>query len=360
MDTQSNENENLWEVFEKDVQIELDQSRRALKEVTMMLEQSQAELAKLTQRNQVITNNLRQIQSQIDTAPRADIRVAYDTGLDVQHRLLVMRGQLEKLQSDQENTQRMVAFLEKTQGVLVEGIKKGQPGRPGSASATLEMVINAQEAVRQRLSMQMHDGPAQALSNFILRMDIANRLMEIDPNQAKQEMADLKVEATRTFAKVKSFISELRPMMLDDLGLIPTLTKYGENFKEQTGMDVVISVNGQDHRLEPYLEIMVFRAVQELMGNTVRHNIDYPMKITVNVQVSIEENQIRLSVSDNGKGFDPEKLKDSPGVGLKLIRERVEILGGYMDIDAGVGQGCKVSFTIPTIDRELVSAKTGS
>ncbi len=90
-----------WDEFRQEITTELDQSERALKEITLMLEQSQVDLKKLTQRNTAITAHLQQVQSQIDSLPRADIRMAYDSALDAQQRLLLTRGQLEKLQSDQ-------------------------------------------------------------------------------------------------------------------------------------------------------------------------------------------------------------------------------------------------------------------
>jgi two-component system sensor histidine kinase DegS len=99
------------------------------------------------------------------------------------------------------------------------------------------MLVNAQETERQRLSRQMHDGPAQALSNFILQTEIAMRLMDVDAGQAREELNSLKASAMGTFQKVRNFIFELRPMMLDDLGLAPTIRRYADAFKEQTGLD---------------------------------------------------------------------------------------------------------------------------
>jgi two-component system, NarL family, sensor histidine kinase DegS len=342
--------------FQEEIQAESDQTRRALKEVKLMLEQSQAELGKLTQRNTAITGHLQQIQGQFDTIPRPDIRTAYNSALDTQQRLLVMRSQLEKLQSDQTGMQKLLVFLEKTLSLLseyqpVRGIK-GSGSHISGGSAILEKVIDAQEAVRQRLSTQMHDGPAQALSNFMIRVDIASRLLDIDPVKAKEELNNLKVEATRTFSSVKGFITELRPMMLDDLGLFPTVRKYVESFKEQSGIDVNLTIKGQERRLAPYLEVMIFRAVQELIGNVYHHNQDNPIKVVINLQILIEDNRIIVLVSDNGKGFDLETLEKSDGLGLKLIRERVEMLGGTLKIDSSVGQGCKVTFHVPSLETE--------
>ncbi|HVN54222.1 MAG TPA: ATP-binding protein [Anaerolineaceae bacterium] len=336
-----------WETLQDDLRAEAEQSERALKEINLMLEQSQAELNKLAQRNTAITVHLQQVQSQIDTLPRADIRMAYDAALDAQHRLFVMRGQLEKLQSDQAHLQRYISLLDRAQQLSSSagGSKPAAQVRSGSASETVEMLINAQEAERQRLSRQMHDGPAQALSNFILQTEIAVRLFDIDQARAREELTNLKLAAMATFQKVRNFIFELRPMMLDDLGLVPTIKRYGDTFKEQTGMDISVLVTGVERRMEPYLEVMVFRALQELMGNAARHS----QASQVKVQMDLEDNSVHVTVDDNGKGFSQDILETNDGIGLKVIKDRVEMLGGYMDIDSTVGQGTRISFQVPSM-----------
>lgn len=342
------------EDYQQQLQNELDQTRRALKEIKLMLEQSQAELTKLTQRSSAINAHLQQVQAQFETMPRADIRSAYNAALDAQQRLLVMRGQLEKLQSDQGNLQKYVQFLEKTIQLVNDGGLAGSNKTRNSGSQVVELVIKAQEAERQRLSRQMHDGPAQALSNFIVQTEIATRLFEIDASRAKEELTNLKTSAMTTFQKVRVFIFELRPMMLDDLGLYPTIRRYVDAFKEQTGVEVSVNLKGQERRFEPYQEIMIFRALQELMGNAARHNEDFSGKLQITVGISPEDNLVKVTVSDNGKGFDPSTIEESSGVGLKLIKERVEMLGGYMEIDSAVGQGCRVSFQVPSLDIDSV------
>lgn len=325
-----------------DYQSELEETQRALREVTLMIEQSQGELSKITQRNAAISTHLQQVQKQ--GAPPEEFKMAYDSALDVQQRLFVMRGQLEKLQNDKGHLEKIKAVLESAVAGATEASNSSVPaGSSKGQMAGIEMIVNAQEAERQRLSRQMHDGPAQALSNFILQTEIAMRLLDIDPAQAKDELGNLKTSAMGTFQKVRNFIFELRPMMLDDLGLIPTLRKYADAFKEQAGLDVSVLVTGTERRLEPYLEVMVFRAVQELLGNASRHS----QAALVKVQVDLGNDLIRVSVDDNGKGFDPETLKDATNLGLKLIRERAEMLGGNFEIDSAAGTGARISFTVP-------------
>ncbi len=269
------------EVYQQQLQNELDQSRRALKEIKLMLEQSQAELTKLTQRSSAINAHLQQVQTQFETMPRADIRSAYNAALDAQQRLLVMRGQLEKLQSDQGNFQKYIQFLEKTIQLMNDGDLTGGKKPRNTGSQVLELVIKAQEAERQRLSRQMHDGPAQALSNFIVQTEITSRLFDLDASRAKVELVNLKAAAMTTFQKVRVFIFELRPMMLDDLGLYPTIRRYVDGFKEQTGIDVNVNLKGTERRFEPYQEVMIFRALQELLGNASRHNEDFGGKLQI-------------------------------------------------------------------------------
>ncbi|HAV77510.1 MAG TPA: histidine kinase, partial [Anaerolineae bacterium] len=189
----------------------------------------------------------------------------------------------------------------------------------------------------------LHDGPAQALSNFILQTEIAMRLFDIDAAQAKEELNSLKGSAMGTFQKVRNFIFELRPMMLDDLGLVPTVRRYADAFKEQTSLDVNVTVTGNERRLEPYLEVMLFRAIQELLGNAARHS----QSTQVKVLLDMGDERVRVSVEDNGRGFDPDSVQQGNSLGLKLIRERAEMLGGNFELDSSVGSGARVVFAVP-------------
>jgi two-component system sensor histidine kinase DegS len=349
--TDAQEEVSRWEALRKNVEDTLEQAKREMSEIDLMLEQSQLEVNKLTQRNASISAHLQQVQGQFESLPRADIRMAYDSALDSQQRLFVMRGQLEKLQSDQAHLERHILILEK----VMQAMEGGSPdtGRRSASDTveTVEMMVQAQEAERQRLARQMHDGPAQALSNFILQTEIAMRLFDLDTEKARDELNNLKMSATKTFQKVRDFIFDLRPMMLDDLGLMPTLKRYIEAYKDQPSMDVRLSITGTERRLESYLEVMVFRAIQELLTNAIRHS----QATQVKVQVDMAENNVRVTVDDNGKGFDVETLDEKSNLGLKVIRDRVEMLGGYMEVDSVSGQGTRVTFQLPAASNAELS-----
>ena len=328
---------------ELDMQSELEETEKALREVTLMIEQSQGEVMKLSQRNAAITTHLQQLQNQFDQMPPQEIRNVYDSALDAQQRLFVMRGQLEKLQNEKSHLERFKSTLERARLASGSGSVVASVSGSRGPLASVEMLVNAQETERQRLSRQMHDGPAQALSNFILQTEIAMRLMDVDAGQARDELNSLKASAMGTFQKVRNFIFELRPMMLDDLGLAPTVRRYADAFKEQAGLDINVTITGHERRLEPYLEVMLFRAIQELLGNAARHS----QAGLVKVVVDLGEDRIRVSVDDNGKGFDPESVLQGNSLGLKLIRERTEMLGGNFEVDSAIGKGSRILFAVP-------------
>ena len=211
------------------------------------------------------------------------------------------------------------------------------------------MLIQAQEAERKRLSRQMHDGPAQTLSNLILETEIAMRLFDVDQAKAYEELVSLKDSASATFQQVRDFIFELRPMMLDDLGLIPTIKKYASAIKEQSGIDVRLATTGTERRLESYLEVMIFRAVQELLRNAVVHSQASEVKI----QVDLMDTEVRVVVEDNGVGFDIGGLEREQGMGLKVIKERMEMIGGSFDLDSQVGRGTHVQFLVAAVTPAL-------
>jgi two-component system sensor histidine kinase DegS len=346
---------NLWADFQHEIERELDQAQKSLKEISMMLNQSQAEASKLAQRNATINAHLQQPAAHFENMPRTEIRTTYQAAMEAQQRLFVMRGQVEKLQSDQANLERYIGLLQKVLKFLKESGEQVKPSRAGDSTSVLELVITAQEAERKRLAGQIHDGPAQSLSNLVLQADIAARLLEMDPVRAKQELGNLRSAAKTTLENVRGFITQLRPMMLDDIGLFPTLRRYAEMFREQNSVDMSFELKGQEQKFGNYVDITVYRAVLELVGNAYRFNQDMVGRLQISIIILIEQgtdrnramNHVRVTVSDNGRGFDPEQVSRGSGLGLKLIREQVEMLGGTFEIDSAIGRGSKISFQIP-------------
>ena len=322
---------------------ELARASQELNELNRMVEQSRGEVEKLAQRNATIAAHLRQIQGNLENIPRADLKTAYEAAAEAQQRLFTMRGQLEKLQGEQANLERLASHLQQT----LTALQSLQPASgEGDQMSIIVRLVEAQEGERQRLSRQIHDGPAQALSNFILQTEIAMRLFDIDAERARAELQSLKSSATSTFQKVRDFIFDLRPMMLDDLGLVPTVRRYVDAFKEKTGVQATFNVTGADHRLESAREVVIFRGIQELLGNVRQH----AQANQVHLTMDFDEHRVRVVVEDNGKGFERDALPKGnvKSSGLHALQERMDLLAGLLNVDAQPGRGTRVTMEVPT------------
>jgi len=331
---------------------EFEQTQKELKEIDLLIQQSSDEVDKLARRNAQITNRLRQIEANFDTVPRSDIQEVYTAAQEAQTRLFMMKGQLEKLQSDQVHLQKHADLLRRFLEIadqempVIEATETS--GAPKSAGQQMIVrIIEAQENERQHLARQMHDGPAQSLTNLILQAEICERLFDTDKERARAELAALKTAVNNTFQKTRDFIFELRPMMLDDLGLVPTLKRYVEGFAENSGIPTNLSVSGKERRMPPYTEVTVFRVVQELLNNARQHA--QPTRIQVNLD--IEPKVVRSVVEDDGIGFDVTEAmastRQQKTLGIATLQERVEMLGGQLAFESGVGRGTKVTLEIP-------------
>ncbi len=326
---------------------EYEQTQRELKEVDLLIQQTSGEVERLAQRNTQVTNRLRQVEAALDTVPRDDIKEAYTAVSETQQRLFTMRGQLEKLQSNQRNMTNYVNLLRSILDFTNQTAYEPQALEEEDVAQPLVVrIIEAQERERQKLSRQMHDGPAQSLTNLILQAEICERLFETDPDRARAELANLRNAVAATFQKVKGFILNLRPMMLDDLGVIPTLRRYVDSFSDNSGVATHLTVTGKERRLVPHKEVTVFRLVQELLNNAV----EFSHASSVHIGLDIGDDLVRVSVEDNGTGFEFTELLGSPQaeeMGLTTMRERVEMLGGQIHVDSGLGRGTKVGFELP-------------
>jgi two-component system sensor histidine kinase DegS len=334
--------------------LEYEQIQKELKEIDILVKQSSAEVEKLAQRNAQLTNKVRTMEGNIDTIPRQDIKEIYNAAQEAQMRLFMMRGQVEQLQSRQENLKRYAESLRRILDVSGALIVAGETGGPkerdissnGQASGIVK-IINAQETERQRLANQLHDGPAQSLTNLILQAEICERLFDNDPVKARTELSELKQAVTNTFQKVREFIFDLRPMMLDDLGLNPTIKKSIEDFEQKSGIACNVTISGRDQRLPPHSEVTIFRVVQNLLKN-VR---DHANATHVQISLNIGEDRAIVVVEDDGSGFDVAEAltaaRQRKTIGLSAMQEQVEMLGGEIEFDSALGKGTKIQFWIP-------------
>jgi len=334
---------------------EMKRIRDKLSELKVQIDQTQLVVDREQQRNTDVATELRTIQDNIETVPRQDIRMKYDEALDARFRLTTMRGQLEKFQSLRErlefDQQLLSQMLNRLQGIdMLPSKDESGADNGGKTPLNIVRIVQAQEEERQRLARQMHDGPAQSLTNFILQTEICQRLFDRNPARAAEELDTLKTVAGVTFQKVRDFIFDLRPMMLDDLGVLPTVRRYVDSFREKNDIDVKLDILGEERRLETYREVMIFRGIQELMG----HARDYANASEMDIRLDLTGNTIRFSVQDNGRGFDAqaafsgeEGYQDTRSQGLITLKEKFELIGGSLAVFSGETEGTTVRVELP-------------
>jgi len=335
----------------KDAKSEYEQTQKELKELDISIQQINGEVDRLAQRNMQIANRLRQVEMNIDTVPRSDIQEVYSASQDAQKRLFMMKGQLEKLQSDQKNLQKYADFLrrmvEATSVLSFEDAGVSHGAAPLASQTAIVRIIEAQENERMDLARRMHDGPAQNLTNLILQAEICERFFETDVEKARAELAHLKEAVNATFQTTYNFIFDLRPMMLDDLGLVPTLKRYVSGFQEQHDLQTQLTVLGKERRLASHAEVTIFRIVQGLLNNAREHASPTRVQVVLNMESPV----ITASVEDDGAGFDVAEVLASAsqhrGLGIAAMQERVEMLGGSLVFDSVVGRGTKVTLKLP-------------
>lgn len=289
-----------------------------------------------------------------------EVRQAYEVANDLLVRLSINRMEEKQLRVRRDELdRRIVALLETIEKAdhlvnqvttvityLTSDLKKvGEVLETARQKQEFAIqIIQAQEEERKRLSRDIHDGPAQMLANVLLRSGLIEKTYsEKGPNAALSELNQLKEMVRNALLEVRRIIYDLRPMALDDLGLIPTLRKYSSTVMEyEKGVTIHFMNNGTEKRFESSIEVAIFRLVQECISNALKHG----KSRDVWVKVEWLRDTMNIVVKDNGKGFDPSQTKDK-SFGIIGMRERVELLKGEMKIMSAIGNGTTVLFRIP-------------
>lgn len=263
-------------------------------------------------------------------------------------------AELENKTSEFRNSLQQAEFLQEKFNNALEALKgvresKKDDGKTSAPRGSLQTLL-ALEDERKRIARDIHDGPAQNLANVVLRLDFVKKMFEKNQPQAMGELNILKDIVRDSLQDVRRFIFNLRPMSIDDLGLIPTLRRYIQDFLLRSGIEVDFVILGDEKRLPSALEISLFRIAQEALSNIMKHS----KAKNVRVAVDIEDKFIMLNVKDNGKGFNLNEKENEvqknkyESLGLVSMKERTELLGGSFSIKSTPGKGTSIIVKIPT------------
>lgn len=315
------------------------------------------EVEELAIREKTARLRLLTVSKNLKSYGEEDIKTAYEKASDLQAKLGLLKAREKDLIA--LRTQLEYKFVKNKESLLkaekanmhiniaLEYLQIDVDEKPESPRENLgAKIITAQEKERMRVAREIHDGPAQALANIIIRAEYCERLFDKDIGQAKKELHSLKEQIREDLRDIRKIIYNLRPMTLDDLGLLPTVKRLIDELNEkQHEVAISFSRSGLDQRMPAPLEIAVFRIIQEALNNVFKH------AEASQAQVSIERKgqEVHIEVSDNGKGFaynQDELGRDAEGYGLLGMQERCDLVGGKMEIQTAPGQGTKIKVKI--------------
>jgi signal transduction histidine kinase len=210
---------------------------------------------------------------------------------------------------------------------------------------SLHAVIRAQEDERARISRELHDSAGQALTSILLSLKLAEDLDSLD--EVKRRLADLRELTSSTAAEVRRISRELRPTVLDDLGLEAALRRYASDLQDRSAVQIDVMIRLEAARLDPEIETVTYRIVQEALTNAMKSARPSRIMITV----AADDGLLRASVTDDGIGFDPES-EVGKGLGLLGMQERAELVGGKLSIASEPGRGSTIELEVPLSTRD--------
>ncbi|WNS81276.1 sensor histidine kinase [Domibacillus sp. DTU_2020_1001157_1_SI_ALB_TIR_016] len=343
---------------------------KELQQIKSQIHSSIVEQEELERKVKMARKRLSEVSRDFSVHSEEVVRKAYEQAHDLQVKLLVMR-QNEKQLIDRRNEldrrllsvhttiERAEQLISQTAVVLnyltqdMKAFGRALEDAQSKQAFGLQ-VMEAQEEERKRLSREIHDGPAQMMANVLMRSDIIEKLYrERGVEAAFKEIRDLKKMVRSALYEVRRIIYDLRPMALDDLGLIPTLKKYlatvSEYSRSQNAVpNITFSNIGLEKRLPSNMEVALFRLIQESVQNALKH----ANATEIQVKLEIKKEQVLAVVKDNGKGFDVNKKK-SGSFGIMGMKERIDLLDGDITIRSKPDEGTVVLISVPIIEQPL-------
>jgi two-component system, NarL family, sensor histidine kinase DegS len=250
------------------------------------------------------------------------------------------QSQLARLDLAIKNLESTWVFLEHGDATLVT-----EPDMPGTVADMQMRIVEAQEAERTRLAQEIHDGPGQALTNAIFQVEYVDRILVRDPRAARAELRFLRDVLRRELSDVRTFISALRPPVLDQLGLDGAINETIDHMKALTGLPILTSLTAPPERLGEAAQTVVLRIVQEALHNVRKH----AAASTVTVSTEARDGEWTLEVRDDGHGFDVGAVaaRGRRNFGLQFMRERAELIGASFDVRSRPDGGTVVRLMIP-------------
>jgi two-component system NarL family sensor kinase len=208
-------------------------------------------------------------------------------------------------------------------------------------------IIEAQESERRRVARDLHDGINQILSSIQFRLKSTEEKESTKKNPLVKEIGEARILLEEAIQEVRRISQNLRPSILDDLGLIAAVRSVCDEFMERCKVQIDTEFAGLAHRLPDNIELVLFRTIQESLNNVEKHS----GATHVDLQIIQKDEYVEALIRDNGRGFDyislAEKRKKHRGLGLDGMKERVTYLGGTVEVTSKVHRGTEILIQIP-------------
>ncbi|HEU5140649.1 MAG TPA: sensor histidine kinase [Bacillales bacterium] len=358
METVTNSKNDIFEIGEQSRE-ECEALLKELEDLNERAAETGETRGRLEEDAEVARRSLAKADSDSESRDEREIQVARERVKQVQAELAAKREESRRLKEKRDDLERKLTGLRETvqrsetlagQMSVVLGYMNGDLRQVGEMVEDARKkqafglrVIEAQEEERRRLSREIHDGPAQTLAHVLLGSELVEKMQkEKGPEAAAEEFDHLRKMIRQALYDVRRIIYDLRPMTLDDLGLVPTLEKYLYRVEDEEKVGLSFQQVGEPGRLPPKMEAALFRMVQEAVQNGCKHaNAE-----EIRVRMDFSGSAVLLLIRDDGKGFDPGEEKKG-AFGMMGMRERVDLLEGEISIESAAGQGTAIMIQIP-------------
>jgi two-component system sensor histidine kinase DegS len=344
-----------------------EESRKEHDALVKELQLVKQELKGIIDRSDILEIEARKSRGRLAEISRAfnqygeeDIRHAYEAANAIQNDLSIVREMEKQMKKRRDELERRLIQLTATiqkaetligQVTVVLNYLTSDLQQVGEVIASAReqralglKIIETLEEERKRLSREIHDGPAQTLAQVLLGLDVVERVGQKEGMEAShEELQKYRVMVQGALAEVRRIIYDLRPMSLDDLGLVPTLKKYFHRVNsDYPAIRIIFDSIGNEKRLQSRIEAALFRLIQEAMQNACIH----ANPTQINVRLEYRTDKVLILVTDDGTGFDQSVSKEG-SYGLIGMKERAELLNGELIIHSELNKGTKILINIP-------------
>lgn len=355
-----NSKSQIFDIYEA-ARTEVEESKKNLEEIKAQTQQTIAVVDELERQEQREKQNLVRVSSNFADYSEERIKKSYELVKDVQIRLGVAREKERQLRQQRDRFEIRLYNLQKTVlgaerlAMRISSVLGYLGSQLSDVVAQMETatknrflsaaIIKAQEDERYRVSREIHDGPAQDVANLLFQASICERMIDIDPDEAKRNLQELRQQLKGCLTDIRQIIFDMRPMSLDDLGLVPAVKQLLMKLRERGILDAAFSLEGPEIPLPKHVEAALFRIVQEALNNVERHADTKKAA----VRMLFTEASLAILISDEGAGFDMDEMEaerqETEGnghFGLMGMTERANIIGAQLNVTSAKGKGTKV------------------